>query len=391
MSSEDQGDESGGGIPYIGSRISLISKKEIRYEGILYSINTKEATVALQTVRSFGTEDRMTDPHTHAPSVGPSSSIFDYIIFNGADIKDLHVCEAANNVENLPDDPAIVNSMKNAPSPPVLRAAAAPVAAAPAVAAAVTRAIPSTGVSHNKVAPQNQVQANAVARKENNNNAMSRPAAQQKPNGSTTDGANNNRHARRQNPTDGSNNNRMIPGMGGHLLRVKERGVGEKMPESSTGDFDFERCLGGFDKEKEFSQLNLNEGSPSSPSAAAPTSYQKSSFFDTISCDALDRLEGRDGRVRAADERVLNTETFGASGLNNRHQYRGRGGRGGGRGRGNRNRGDGAGGNSNGNGGRGDNYNRSRGRGRGGRGGGSRRQYGDGGLNANAAVSATAN
>ena len=78
--------------PYLGSRISLISKAkvwstticnccsqvfQIRYEGILYAIDTDAMTVALTKVRSFGTENRCPDR-----PIGPRDETFgNYKIF----------------------------------------------------------------------------------------------------------------------------------------------------------------------------------------------------------------------------------------------------------------------------------------------------------------------
>lgn len=76
-----------GNIPYIGSKISLITTSDIRYEGILYTLNREESTIAVQNVRSFGTEGR------RVPEVPMSNEIYDFIIFRGKDLKDLTVLQ----------------------------------------------------------------------------------------------------------------------------------------------------------------------------------------------------------------------------------------------------------------------------------------------------------
>lgn len=117
--------------PFLGCKISLISKSEIRYEGILYTIDPKESTIALAkgndpcsllnvvdnviviTVKSFGTEDRPCDR-----PVAARDETFEYIIFRASDIKDLIV----DDPPSAPiTDPAIIsvnNTKPASPTPP---------------------------------------------------------------------------------------------------------------------------------------------------------------------------------------------------------------------------------------------------------------------------------
>ncbi|KAK2722522.1 protein LSM14 homolog car-1-like [Artemia franciscana] len=104
------------GEQYIGSKIWLISKAEIRYEGILHSIDPNEARLALAYVQSYGTEDR---PAEHV--VAPREEIFELILFRASDIKDIRLCEAPKArppppERTAPIDPAIIQVQSSVPT-----------------------------------------------------------------------------------------------------------------------------------------------------------------------------------------------------------------------------------------------------------------------------------
>ncbi|KAF2865607.1 Lsm14 N-terminal [Massariosphaeria phaeospora] len=92
---------------YIGSRISLISKSDIRYVGTLIDINSEASTVTLDNVRSFGTEGRRGGKDEYEPS----DAVYEQIVFRGSDVKDLRIEEQKKEKPApppMPQDPAII-------------------------------------------------------------------------------------------------------------------------------------------------------------------------------------------------------------------------------------------------------------------------------------------
>lgn len=76
--------------PYIGAPVSLISSLDVRYEGILFTIDPNESTVALQNVKCMGTEDRQPPGDKAIPK---SDTVYEFIIFRGENIKSICLAE----------------------------------------------------------------------------------------------------------------------------------------------------------------------------------------------------------------------------------------------------------------------------------------------------------
>eukprot|EP00586_Coscinodiscus_wailesii_P010264 CAMPEP_0172495598 /NCGR_PEP_ID=MMETSP1066-20121228/72367_1 /TAXON_ID=671091 /ORGANISM="Coscinodiscus wailesii, Strain CCMP2513" /LENGTH=378 /DNA_ID=CAMNT_0013267371 /DNA_START=114 /DNA_END=1247 /DNA_ORIENTATION=+ len=351
--------------PLLGNRISLISKKNIRYEGTLYSINEADATVALAEVRSYGTEGReKLDPN--AAYVPPQDAVHPYLLFRGCDIKDLHVHERGTEESTPkppppPPDPAILSTQApseinahRAPKPPPPPSSAVPQQlqqqpqpnVTPAAATTVDKAPPNDGETEIEKASATKTtravnDANSNGEYQGTKN-RSRPTTPAKSHSSHngTQSSNNEIRQKYDNRSDGprymngyKNHSRSNSahnkspynrrprrhdnkiGTGASLLNRKARGAVEGGgPELTPGnDFDFESSLAQF-KEK----TTIASGSdPEDNDSSSAHAYSKDDFFDSISCDVLDKQNGIDNRLRGAAERSLNMDTFGAVSLGN--------------------------------------------------------------------------
>jgi len=80
-------------VPLAGSLISIVTKNELRYEGVLESLDATNSTILLTSVRALGTEGR---PRKGGlPAVAVSAHVFPSICFKGADIAEIRVLSAA--------------------------------------------------------------------------------------------------------------------------------------------------------------------------------------------------------------------------------------------------------------------------------------------------------
>lgn len=340
--------------------LGVICSLVLRYDssGILDSIDPIASTVSLRFVQSFGTEGRPV-----AAPIPPSAEIYNCIVFQGKHIKDLTVCSEPEPptpaMPAYPHDPAIVSvdiagpsGTPGGPGPASLLrpgvAAASPVVGGPNVRPSMFGGL---GIPPNEVAEPCCGPISPAAR-----GPPHQPQLQAQPADGLL-GSSGQQGDRQQNFSGGRGNagnrgggGRPAKGRGGRDTRKPTRGadggrgygdgprgvVGElqgrpnaQLKSEVAEEFDFDAMNSKFEK-----PAVLEEAAELS---APGTAYDKNvSFFDSISCEALDKRAGaqqqqhnsgttEDERNRRATQRqqnlALDVNTFGegAAHYNIRH------------------------------------------------------------------------
>jgi len=294
----------------------LISRLDIRYEGILYTVDSNEATIALSKVKSFGTEDR---PTKHP--VKPRDEVFEYIIFKAADIKDLVVCDdhekQEDEMDGLLSDPAIVSVSKP-----------------PCKEESVKSSSPT--VSRQRVSKQPEPVQYQQPEKDTARFQQQRPRPQHQ-----QQQAESNRQPQQQHNNRPQHQSGFARQSGN---RSYNRAVAPKEKLKFESDYDFVKANEQFketlnvvasdfaekvvfDADKEELSSDEEEVKPVDVLAC----YDKeSSFFDSISCEALEKAEGKNTRPDWRKERQTNQQTFGVDSVRQyQHHQRNRMGPGG--------------------------------------------------------------
>jgi len=330
------------GLNHIGSKISLVSKAEIRYEGILYALDVPQQTISLAKVRSYGTEDRPTER-----PIPSKEEVYEFIIFRGTDIKNIDVLESPKQGSvlacGLPQDPAIIEVSHH-------RSSMAPFNCGfeqhsgryPGhrggrgeepfegllMGPRGRRYSQENGNQSDRRRSSNNGPGRNYGGNNRNNGDMGRRSRQDNVyrggGGAPRGRGNSPNRDRGQGNANGRDGSR---GSSGNRAPNRQRGIIQaQMPPRVTFDeaFDFEKSneelktamekLKIKEERKEDGEKKEGEedGENKEEKKEDPVIYyDKDKFFDNISCEALERARGGQPRQDWRAERKLNAETFG--------------------------------------------------------------------------------
>lgn len=88
----------------IGSKISLLTNADVRYEGTLVEIDRAGRSMSLQNVKSFGTEGR----RNGVQEIAPLDNEIGSVVFKLDHMKDFNILSKPSEV--MQQDPAIIST-----------------------------------------------------------------------------------------------------------------------------------------------------------------------------------------------------------------------------------------------------------------------------------------